>query len=73
MEKERQPGDSAALAGFLEALLDNPELRLSLGSAGRERALSRFTWENIIKTHYLPLLNQIMENKEVKKGTQVHE
>ncbi len=67
------PGDSAALAGFLEALLDNPELRLSLGSAGRERALSRFTWENIIKTHYLPLLNQIMENKEVKKGTQVHE
>lgn len=60
-------GDSAALAGFLEVLLDNPELRLSLGSAGRERALSRFTWDNIIKTHYLPLLGRTMENKEVKK------
>lgn len=67
------PGDSAALAGFLEALLDNPELRLSLGNTGRDSALSRFTWEQIIESHYLPLLEQIMEEKDVKKGTQAHE
>lgn len=61
------PGDSKALAGYLEMLLDDAALRTTLGGAGRERALSMFAWENVIKTHYLPLLGQIMESREVKK------
>ncbi|MCT9010125.1 glycosyltransferase family 4 protein [Streptomyces rhizosphaerihabitans] len=38
------PGDSGALAAALGRLLGDPELRVRLGSAGRERVLARFTW-----------------------------
>ncbi|MEE1787790.1 glycosyltransferase family 4 protein [Streptomyces sp. SP17BM10] len=39
------PGNADALAAALGRLLDDPELRERLGSAGRERVLARFTWE----------------------------
>ncbi|MFJ9947734.1 glycosyltransferase family 4 protein [Kitasatospora sp. NPDC091207] len=39
------PGDAGALAAALGRLLDDPELRRTLGGAGRERVLARFTWE----------------------------
>jgi glycosyltransferase involved in cell wall biosynthesis len=39
------PGDPGALASALGRLLDDPELRTRIGAAGRERVLSRFTWE----------------------------
>ncbi|WP_329216744.1 glycosyltransferase family 4 protein [Streptomyces sp. NBC_01485] len=38
------PGDAGALAAGLSRLLDDPELRVRLGAAGRERVLDRFTW-----------------------------
>ncbi|HEX6872052.1 MAG TPA: glycosyltransferase, partial [Micromonosporaceae bacterium] len=38
------PGDAGALAVAIERLLGDPVLRARLGSAGRERASSRFTW-----------------------------
>ncbi|MFF3888006.1 glycosyltransferase family 4 protein [Streptomyces sp. NPDC001914] len=38
------PGDPGALAAALGRLLGDPALRARLGSAGRERVLSRFTW-----------------------------
>ncbi|GAA2837188.1 glycosyltransferase family 4 protein [Kitasatospora sp. CM 4170] len=38
------PGDAGALAAALGRLLDDPELRRTLGEAGRERVLERFTW-----------------------------
>ncbi|WP_369246248.1 glycosyltransferase family 4 protein [Streptomyces sp. R41] len=38
------PGDSGALAAGLSRLLGDPELRVRLGVAGRERVLERFTW-----------------------------
>lgn len=37
------PGDEAALARHLGAVLTDADLRVSLGQAGRERALSEFT------------------------------
>ncbi|WEV28108.1 glycosyltransferase family 4 protein [Streptomyces sp. 71268] len=39
------PGDAGALAQAIGRLLDDPALRARLGAAGRERVLSRFTWE----------------------------
>jgi glycosyltransferase involved in cell wall biosynthesis len=37
-----QPGDPAALADTLERLLDDPELRIRLGQAGRRKVLDEF-------------------------------
>jgi glycosyltransferase involved in cell wall biosynthesis len=39
------PDDPSALAGGIARLLDDPELRAKLGAAGRERVISRFTWQ----------------------------
>jgi glycosyltransferase involved in cell wall biosynthesis len=39
-----QPADPDALAGALLRALANPAMRERVGAAGRERALSRFTW-----------------------------
>jgi glycosyltransferase involved in cell wall biosynthesis len=39
------PDDPSALAGAISRLLDDPELRARLGAAGRERVMSRFTWQ----------------------------
>ncbi|GAA2087444.1 glycosyltransferase family 4 protein [Streptomyces albiaxialis] len=39
------PGDAGALAAGLVRLLGDDGLRARLGAAGRERVLSRFTWE----------------------------
>ncbi|MEV0218135.1 glycosyltransferase [Streptomyces sp. NPDC050704] len=38
------PGDPGALAVGLSRLLGDPELRVRLGAAGRQRVLERFTW-----------------------------
>jgi glycosyltransferase involved in cell wall biosynthesis len=39
------PDDPGALAGAISRLLDDPELRARLGAAGRQRVMSRFTWQ----------------------------
>jgi glycosyltransferase involved in cell wall biosynthesis len=39
------PDDPGALAAAIGRLLDDDELRLRLGAAGRERVLGRFTWQ----------------------------
>jgi len=41
-----EPGDSAALADGIRALMDDPERALSLGKAARARAQSRFGYRN---------------------------
>jgi glycosyltransferase involved in cell wall biosynthesis len=39
------PDDPGALAGAIERLLDDAALRRTLGEAGRQRVLGRFTWQ----------------------------
>jgi glycosyltransferase involved in cell wall biosynthesis len=41
------PGDVGELVQALEALLDDPERRARMGAAGRERALTRFSWRAV--------------------------
>jgi spore coat protein SA len=53
-----EPGDSAATAQAVGGLLDDVELRRRLGSAGRERAVDRFSWDVIaaeVRTLYAGL------------------
>jgi glycosyltransferase involved in cell wall biosynthesis len=39
------PGDTAALADQLDALLSHPDLRARVGEQGRRVVAERFTWE----------------------------
>jgi glycosyltransferase involved in cell wall biosynthesis len=39
------PDDPGALALAIGRLLDDPALRARLGAAGRQRVMSRFTWQ----------------------------
>jgi glycosyltransferase involved in cell wall biosynthesis len=39
------PDDPGALALAIGRLLDDPGLRAQLGAAGRQRVMSRFTWQ----------------------------
>ena len=39
-----EPGNAAALARAIAALLDDPQARVAMGAAGRLRVASRFTW-----------------------------
>jgi glycosyltransferase involved in cell wall biosynthesis len=39
------PDDPGALAAAIARLLDDADLRRTLGAAGRERVLGRFTWQ----------------------------
>ncbi len=39
------PADSRALAAVIKSLLDNPQSLYSLGLAGRQRMLTKFTWK----------------------------
>ena len=41
------PGDAEALATAIGRVLDDEELAASLGAAGRERVMSRYTWHSV--------------------------
>ena len=51
-----QPGNVEEFADRLERLLDDPGLRAEMGEKGRARVLEDFTWDQIVKKHYLPLM-----------------
>jgi glycosyltransferase involved in cell wall biosynthesis len=42
-----EPGDADALAEKTITLLKNPDMRKSMGMAGRQRVQELFTWENV--------------------------
>jgi glycosyltransferase involved in cell wall biosynthesis len=43
------PGDAAALAERIGALLDDESLRKRLGAAGRAWTLEMFTWDRVVE------------------------
>jgi glycosyltransferase involved in cell wall biosynthesis len=49
------PGNSSALADAVIRLLDDSDLRIAMGAAGRQRVLQNFTWDKIAQAmmrHY---------------------
>lgn len=42
-------GDSAALAGTINKLLDSPSLAETMGSRGRERAVAGYSWDSVVE------------------------
>lgn len=51
-----EPGDANDLARKIEALLDDPDLRRRLGDAGRRQFEEHFTWDSVLRRHYIPML-----------------
>lgn len=51
-------GDSAELALYLDRLLNDPELRRTMGEAGRRRAEMEYDWNKILTRHYVPLIEE---------------
>jgi glycosyltransferase involved in cell wall biosynthesis len=45
------PGDPHSLAGAMRRILDEPDLAVSLGAAGRRRILQSFSWRGMIDAH----------------------
>jgi len=45
-----EKNDAPALARALAILIDNDQLRRTMGRAGRNRALQQFTWDRIAET-----------------------
>lgn len=53
-------GDVDSLVTCLNRLLDDDSLRRGMGESGRCRALSLYTWDRVIDTHYLPLIESLV-------------
>jgi glycosyltransferase involved in cell wall biosynthesis len=53
-----EPGNAGDLAQKLEALLDDPALRVRFGQAGRRCFEEHYTWDVIVERHYKPLLGE---------------
>jgi glycosyltransferase involved in cell wall biosynthesis len=41
------PGDAEALAQAIKTVMDDDDLAASLGQAGRERVMARYTWKSV--------------------------
>ena len=50
------PGDPDALAKALQALIDNPDLRISMGKSGRKRLNELPTWDDVCERFYQALI-----------------
>ena len=53
-----EPGNAFDLAEKIGRLLDEPQLRNTLGLAGRRRFEEDFTWPDVIKRYWRPLLRE---------------
>ena len=51
-----EPGNAFDLAEKIGRLLDEPQLRDTLGLAGRRRFEEDFVWPDVIKRYWRPLL-----------------
>lgn len=57
-----EPGNVGELVQKLSTLLDDPDLRLSMGTAGRKKFEQEFTWAVTIERHYRRLFAKPQAN-----------
>jgi len=63
-----EPGNSADLATKLRRLLDDPDMGRELGRRGRRVFEDRFSWPEVIRRHYVPLLGEPVISQTVRQG-----
>jgi len=63
-----EPGNPVALAERIREALEDPEMRIRLGAAARERALALFTAQQMVNQH-LSLYNELAEAPEPVEGS----
>jgi glycosyltransferase involved in cell wall biosynthesis len=63
-----EPGNSRDLAQKLARLLDDACLRERLGTTGRKRFEEEYTWDQILKRHYRPLLGEPIRQVAREQG-----
>lgn len=51
-----KPENANELAAALRKLIADPSLRARMGQAGRRRVETRYTWDTLIDTYYIPLI-----------------
>jgi glycosyltransferase involved in cell wall biosynthesis len=50
------PGNAQEMADCIETLVKNPELRRTMGLAGRERAETHFNWDTVVERYTVGIL-----------------
>ncbi|MBN1593605.1 MAG: glycosyltransferase, partial [Candidatus Coatesbacteria bacterium] len=50
-----EPFDPISLRERLKTLVENPDLRVSMGKAGRKKVLEKYQWSKILEKYYTPL------------------
>ncbi len=61
-------GDSEALSIALGSLLDDANLRTTMGLAGRARVLAEFSWDTVLEKHYRPLWGEMARMSGERQG-----
>ncbi len=57
-----EPNDPQALADALRRLIQNPDLRRSMGQAGRIRAMEQYDWNRIVDRDYVPMIDKALSH-----------
>ena len=56
-------GDAATLAKQLDHLLNDQDLRVRMGEAGRKRVEAQYDWQGIIATRYTPIIEGLLHDE----------
>lgn len=58
------PGNPVELSEKINLLLDNPQIRTTLGENARKFILENYTWDTIIDKHYIPLIEDLLSKEK---------
>jgi glycosyltransferase involved in cell wall biosynthesis len=61
------PGDPAALAAKIRAVVDDPQLRITMGHRGREKVEQRYAWPVVIP-RLVDLYGKAVSSARIRKG-----